>query len=624
LTHIAKVRFPSPLPQLDKEFDYLVPVDLHNQVELGSSVKVPFGPGGKLKLGFVTALAMESEHSDKLLSVEGIESASPVITQNQLELCLAVAKRQAGTMGELLGTAVPKFSARAAKNFYAGSLQENAPEIETASSPLAKFVELNRRVYLKPELVCDEDDPKSWANTFAVLCIAEYQKGRSSLVVLADFSDMELFEEALGRLNGKSIANRHSSSDSGSIRYTNHLKSIRDVAINYGVRSASFAPATNLGLILLWNDGDDSHTEQSSPYWNSREVLLQRAELEQSKLVIGSYSPSAEVIRLLEMEFLAKYFSPTSALEVRVSKSNERLDAQSFALISNALKEGKSVLVQIANSGWASSLACVGCKEIRRCPNCDSSIWIDPAGKFRCRNCKAYEALQPCTCGKIGTRPTRLGASAIAAQLAKSFPNATVVNSNGDNRVTKVQGSGILAVATPGAEPIATGGYAVVLLADAANMIGAPRLRALEQSLARWSAAISLANSEAKIIFVGIKDKLAQQMEVLDFYSAVRDDYLDRLELGLPPATRIASITVSNDRDFLALVQRVEAETDSELIRKLPIDAKNVLVLDYPYNLGARLADSLKALTTEMTSKSKSKRPGERVFRINMDDSKVI
>lgn len=621
---VAKVRFPSPLPQLDKEFDYLVDEVFAAQVLIGSSVKVPFGPGGKLKLGFVTSLSEESSHSSKLLTIELVGSSFPVITENQLNLCEAVATRQAGTVGELLGTAVPKASVRASKTFQLETARSPSTSSKTNLSSFGEFVKQNKRVYFTPELLAQVDEVNHWANQFAMLCAEQLLASKSALVVLPDFTDLETFEGALQRLGIQDSSIRHSSADSGSVRYGNHLRSIRDIAINYGVRGASFGPAKDLGAILLWNDGDDSHTEQSSPYWTSREVLLQRAELEGSHFVIGSHSPSAEVIRLIEIGFLKHLQLNPEVYEAYISSSNERLDPQSFAQISNALSSGKSVLVQIANAGWATAVACVGCKELRTCPHCNSSIWIDPAGKFRCRNCKVSEALQPCVCGKVGTRPTRLGASAIASQLAKSFPKATVLTSNGENRLTNVQGEGILVVATPGAEPIPGNGYACVLIADAASMIGAPRLRALEQSLGKWASAISLASKDSKIIFVGLSQTLASQMEKLDFFNAVRDDYLDRVELGLPPSTRLASISVSNEQDFQFFCQRVELELDSKQVRKLPTETKNTLVLDYPYNLGSQMAEVLKKLTIELTAKSKSKKPGERVFRINMDDSKVI
>ncbi len=50
---VAKVRFSSPLPQLDKEFDYLVPIELSSTIHFGQLVEVPFGPGGKAKTGIV-------------------------------------------------------------------------------------------------------------------------------------------------------------------------------------------------------------------------------------------------------------------------------------------------------------------------------------------------------------------------------------------------------------------------------------------------------------------------------------------------------------------------------------------------------------------------------------------
>lgn len=621
---VAKVRFPSPLPQLDKEFDYLVDEEIVDKVLLGYAVQVPFGPGGKLKLGFVSSLAQESSFSSKLLKIEKLVSSFPVITKQQLELCEAVAKRQAGTIGELLGTAVPKASVRASKAFEREDVSADTQRISVQLSSVSKTLKEHNRVFFSAELLAPSKDSNHWAYQFALLSAEQVKAGKSALVVLPDFTDLETFEMALNSLGLENRAIRHSSSDSGTTRYGNHLRAIRDVAINYGLRGACFAPARNLGVIILWNDGDDSHTEQSAPYWNSREVLLQRAELENSQIVISSYSPSAEVIRLIEIGFLYHLEQTPSTQLALVSSSNERLDFQSYSIIANALKVGKSVLVQIANAGWATSVACVGCKEIRTCPFCNCSIWIDPAGKFRCRNCRATEPLPPCSCGKIGTRPTRLGASAIASQLSKSFPGATVLNSNGENRLTNVQGEGILVVATPGAEPKSSTCYACVLIADAASMIGAPRLRALEQSLGKWAGAISLAGKDSTIIFVGLRENLASQMKRLDFFNAVRDDYLDRIELGLPPSTRLASISASNKQDFELFCQKLDLEFDSNQIRRLPTELNNVLVIDYPYSLGAQMAEVIRRLTTEITLESKSKKPGERVFRLNMDDSKVI
>jgi hypothetical protein len=113
-------------------------------------------------------------------------------------------------------------------------------------------------------------------------------------------------------------------------------------------------------------------------------------------------------------------------------------------------------------------------------------------------------------------------------------------------------------------------------------------------------------------------------MRKLDFFGSVSEDFLDRKDLGLPPITRIASITTSNDVDHQRLVDAVEADIPSDKVRVLAVVQPRTLVLDYGYSFGGELAHSLKAICQKLTSSSKSKKPGERVYRINMDDGKVI
>jgi primosomal protein N' (replication factor Y) len=619
---VAKVRFSSPLPQLDKEFDYRVPIELSSTIHFGQLVEVPFGSGGKAKTGIVCDVSTVEMPREKLLYLSSIISPFIVLTKEQLELCKAVAHRQAGTVGELIAGAVPKRFVRVESKPVAIEPKMSAASV-ILPGYLVDALKSNSRIYFQPRLF-DGGALPDWAANFVAACHAELIQGKSSLVVLPDYAELAKFERALKQFGLTDTATRHSSADKGSVRYANHLRSISSGSINYGLRGAAFAPAKNLGLIMLWDDGDESHIEQSSPYWNSREVLLQRAELEKVKIVLASHSPSTEVIRLVEINHLAPLISEIDESSVVVTELTDRLDSQTFALISNTLKEGKPVLVQIANAGWARALVCVGCKELRTCSNCSSSIWVDPSGKMRCRSCKSNIEQTACTCGKTSTRPTKLGASAFTSQMVRSFPDANVVHSNGENRLLNVKSGPLLVVATSGAEPEVEGGYACVVLADAPSMVGSPRLRALEQSLGKWANAISLANKSASIVFTGLNGDLAEHMKQLSFYSAVAEDFNDRKDLGLPPVTRIASITSTNPTDHHRLLELVRSKLDSEKVRELGAVQENTLVLDYSYSIGLELADLLKALALKLSATSKSKKPGERVYRINMDDGKVI
>jgi hypothetical protein len=72
------------------------------------------------------------------------------------------------------------------------------------------------------------------------------------------------------------------------------------------------------------------------------------------------------------------------------------------------------------------------------------------------------------------------------------------------------------------------------------------------------------------------------------------------------------------------LIAQLESIIPEGKTRSLAVDQKNTLVLDYSYGFGLELAKILSEATQKLAKTSKSKKPGERVYRINMDDSKVI
>ena len=366
---IARVRFPSPLPQLDKDFDYLIPEGL--DVEIGSIVRVPFGRGNKTKEAIVVELADASLFSGKLASITELSSTNPLVSAQQISLVQALAERYPSSAGELYAQIVPKIAKRVEKAYV--SLDRN--EISNPSINPYKIYQ---------QLPVDRD-----FKSLVDRCSQALEQGQSSLVILPDFRDLAEFEKTLAQHGLLRNGIRHSSNDSIGVRYSNTLRSLDEVGINYGTRGACFSANKNLGLLVLVDDLDESNIEPSSPYWNSREVLMLRQELENCSILFASTSPSTDVLRLIEIGYLSCERAELSGRLVRVTDNKARLDEETFGLISKALKDGKSVLIQIANLGHASALACRNCREIRLCAECEGRVWIDAAGVTRCRNCKS-------------------------------------------------------------------------------------------------------------------------------------------------------------------------------------------------------------------------------------------
>jgi primosomal protein N' (replication factor Y) len=119
-----------------------------------------------------------------------------------------------------------------------------------------------------------------------------------------------------------------------------------------------------------------------------------------------------------------------------------------------------------------------------------------------------------------------------------------VVASGGDHVVATVPGRPAIVVATPGAEPVADGGYAAVVLLDTWLALARPDLRTDEEALRRWLGAAGLAGPEAAVVAVGDPAHPALQALVRwDPAGFARREAESRAEAHLPPASRLATMT---------------------------------------------------------------------------------
>ena len=198
----------------------------------------------------------------------------------------------------------------------------------------------------------------------------------------------------------------------------------------------------NLGLVVCWDDGDDLHIEQRSPYAHSREVLLLRAGQEGAACLLAGHTRSTETQRLVA----SGWARPVEADRAVVRRTVPRVlnTADSFELEHDPLariarlpgaawraaKEGLErgpVLVQVARAGYAPSLACENCREPARCTACSGPLAIaGPAGNSavpQCRWCSTPAPAWRCgTCNGVRLRRGATGALRTAEELGRAFP----------------------------------------------------------------------------------------------------------------------------------------------------------------------------------------------------------
>ncbi len=580
---VAAVLIESPLPHLDRPFDYSVPAKLAESALPGVRVKVRFN--GQELSGYILERKGYTPGGPALVPLLKVVSAVPVLGRSLLALASAVAERYAGTLSDVLRTAVPPRVAGLEKSYLAGDDLLGSPPQEAAtdrpqtapSQPDAAgswasygsgpaFLQHlaaggSPRAVLTAVQGYGRD---SWPRLLAAAVAAARSSGRGAVVVVPDHRDLDRMEEALLEVLPAADIARLTAEDGQTPRYRSFLRLLRgDAGVAVGTRSAAYAPVQDLGLVVCWDDGDDLHIDQRAPYAHTREVLLLRSEQESAACLMAAHSRSTELQRLVGTGWAVAVDAPRTVVRSRTPRVLNTADSfeqerDPLARIARlpgaawrAAKEGLErgpVLVQVARAGYAPSLVCEHCREPARCTNCQGPLAVTgPSSPPQCRWCST--PAPEWQCRHCGGRRLRRGAAGVlrtAEELGRAFPGKAVVTSSGDQVKARVGTSPALVVATIGAEPVADQGYAAALLLDGDSLLRRENLRAGEDTVRRWFNAAALVRpaSEGGLVVVTADDSTATgallRWDPAGF--AARELAL-RQELKLPPAVRVASVT---------------------------------------------------------------------------------
>lgn len=609
---VARVLVDVPLAHLDRPFDYLVTADQHEAARPGVRVKVRFA--GQRVDGFVLERVAASDHEGRLQPLLRVVGAEPVLTPEVAELTARVAHRWAGTRSDVLRLAVPPRHATVEKQPSPdpGPVQPVwRPWAAYAGEPCAELAEDGT-----PRVVWSCLPGDDWAHRYADAVAATLASGRGALVCVPDRRDVDRVDAALRERLG---AGHHVvlTADLGPAeRYRSFLALSRGaVRCVVGTRAAAFAPVADLGLVAIWDDGDDLHAEPRAPYSHTREVLLLRAQQSGTAVLVGSFARSAEADYLVSTGWARACAADRAEVRRRVAVSvagasdvalardplarSARIPSEVHHAITAALESGP-VLVQTPRAGYALSLACDRCRTRADCPVCHGPLRIPGAARAPvCAWCAtAAEGWTCAECGGHGLRAPVLGDQRTAEELGRAHPGVLVRTSSGERVLDSVPDRPAIVVATTGAEPVAEGGYAAVCLLDAWILLAREDLRAEEEAVRRWSLAAGLVRPPAaggRVVMVGDPAHPAVQTMVrwdpAGFAARVVEE---RLSAHLPPASRLATVTGPAETiEELDLALPAGAEVLGPVPVPDPEEPRLRLVVRVPRAAGDRLSQAL-------------------------------
>ncbi|WP_137843610.1 primosomal protein N' [Microbacterium sp. 2FI] len=632
---VARVLIDSPLPQLDRLFDYAVPAPLADEVAAGVRVRVPLRSAGRMVDGFVVEVG-EPDASDRPLSeLDGVVSPVPVLTPGLYSLVRRAADRAAGSASDILRLAIPKRMVRAEKAWLAAE-PPTAPVVEPAAQAWAEHAlsgfpglgdalrdGLRIAVDAPPRPLRLESgaDVGEWAALLAAAAVVTLARGKSAIVVVPDHRDRAELEAALdGRLPDGALV-RDDAKQSGPARYAAFLRTLADApCVVIGNRSAVYAPVIDLGLVALWDDGDPLLAEQLSPGVHARDAALLRQELDGGALIFAGHTRTTDVERLVAVGWVtdipaARRISPRVVLSAtREGESRgARVPSAAYAAAAEALAHGP-VLVQVARPGYAPVLVCAQCRHPSRCKHCAGPLHAARQGAApTCSWCGRTALGWACPeCSSTRVRMASSGTERTADELGRAFPGVRVIVADGDHPVSHVDARPALVIATRGAEPIAAGGYRAVLLLDGDRMLLADDLRIGESCLRWWSNAAALAAPGAPVHLVGVAGPVARALATWTQAAYARGELADRAPLRMPPTVRVAALDGSRaavEAALGALGTAVPELDATAILGPVAHDDSVRALVRFDYALGMRVADSLRA--SVVSAAVKARRPAK-------------
>lgn len=616
---VARVAVDLPLAHLDRLFDYLVPATLHDTVVAGCRVKVRFS--GRDVDGLVVERADETDHVGALAPIRRVVSSEPVLAPAVLELARSVADRYAGTLADVLRLAVPPRHARVEGEEPALAQALMVPPLDQLS---AGWVDEVGGVALLERLAAGES-PRAvwtagpgadWPTQVSSAAAATLSAGRGALICVPDARDVATMEKALTAVLGADAFVVLTAELGPAARYRAFLALARGrVQVVVGTRAAAFAPVRDLGLVAIWDDGDDVFAEPRAPYPHAREVLLVRAHQQATAALIGSRSRSVEAQALVTTGWAVSLSLPRDRVRSRAPRvhvsgesdrerridagaSGTRMPASVFETVRAALEHGP-VLVHAPRHGYQPALSCDSCRRPAHCDRCGGPLGRPRADSDpHCRWCGTARPDWSCPhCHARRLRAPVAGALRTAEEWGRAFPRTQVMTSSAERRIERVGDQPAVVVATPGTEPPADGDYAAAVLLDTWLSLSRPVLDAAEESLRRWLSIASLVRSAddgGRVIAVGVPEHPALQALVRwDPVGFADRELAERTSAGLPPAARTASITGTADQltEVLAALQLPKYAEAFGPVELGPDEAR--LVLRVPRARGAGLARAL-------------------------------
>ncbi|MDR2355287.1 MAG: primosomal protein N' [Clostridiales Family XIII bacterium] len=567
-------------------------------VTVGARVFAPFAASNRERAAFVAAVKDKPDERIKGLKYVTRVDTEIALDANAIEICVWMKRRYYCRYIEAARCFLP-----------AGSISK----LGRRRTPAPEETHADRRVALTGEQSAALERILPWIDggeykTFLVhgvtgsgkteiyLRAAErtLERGRTVIVLVPEISlTPQTIGRFVARFGRERIATLHSKLSAGE-RYDEWMRiKTGEARIVVGARSAVFAPAGDIGLIVVDEEHEGTYKSDMSPKYDAIEVAVKRAGQTGATVLLGSATPSLVSSYRVERRFyeklrLCERYNKTPLPRVQIVDMREELKSGNRTIFSLALYRaldetltaGKQAILFLNRRGYSTFVSCRNCGYVMQCADCGIALTYHKAeNAVQCHLCGARRAVPP-VCPDCGGRYLRFfgtGTEKVEETARELFPAACVERLDFDTVKRKGSAAGLLARFRKGKTQILVGTQLVAKGLDFDNVglvgivsadvsLNVPDFRSAERSFQLITQAAGRAGRGAETGRVVIQSYKPDHYAIC---AAAENDYagfygtelLLRKAMDYPPFSDLVQITVSS-RDEATAAAAAEALAD--------------------------------------------------------------
>lgn len=288
----------------------------------------------------------------------------------------------------------------------------------------------------------------SGKTTIYIRLIAEMRRrGKTAILLVPEIALTPQMLRTFSSHFGDDIAVLHSSLSAG--ERLDEWRRIKngEAGVVIGTRSAIFAPAEDLGIIIIDEEQEDSYKSENAPRYHARDVAKFRCAQDNALLLLGSATPDVESRWRAEQGSyayftLSRRFNEQSMPSVEIvdmkrelrrgngSSISERLRSE----ISENLERGEQSILFLNRRGANKLITCVDCGFTYSCPNCSVSLTYHSfSRRLMCHHCGYTQRLDE-HCPECGgtLKYVGTGTQKLEEELHELFPDTPVLRMDSD------------------------------------------------------------------------------------------------------------------------------------------------------------------------------------------------